>query len=266
MNYLNENINNLEVFAKEKKDEYSRAKPFPHIVIDNLFNEQLLNNILNEFPSNIEEIGDKFDNKVEKKLSLNNTDKFSHETNNFINFLNSKKFINFLQILTNVDEKLIPDPYLIGGGLHELRNKGYLNIHADFNLHPTMKIDRRLNILIYLNKNWKNEFGGSLELWDKSMKKCEKKIIPSFNKTVIFSTTDYSYHGNPEKINHPENISRKSIAMYYYTNGRPSNERFLGNHSTIFRRRPKTNDGDSNIEFKKIFGKIYIKRKNKIDN
>lgn len=264
MKFISKNYINLETLAIEKNKEYNEAKPFPHIVIDNLFDENLLNKILNEFPTNIDTIGDKFDNKVEKKLSLNDTTKFSDDTNDFINFLNSKVFINFLQNLTNIDEKLIPDPYLIGGGLHELRNKGYLNIHADFNLHPSMKLDRRLNILIYLNKKWENNYGGSLELWDKDMKKCEKKIIPLFNKTVIFSTTDYSYHGNPEKINHPNNISRKSIAMYYYSNGRPNNEKILGNHSTIFRRRPNTNEGDSNVEYKKIFGRIYIKKKNKI--
>ena len=262
--FLNKNILNLDDLGKQKNTEYNQNKPYPHIVINDLFNDDLLNNILNEFPKNLDQIGEKFNNKVEKKLSLNDPKNFSDETNNFINFLNSNLFISFLQNITNVKEKLIPDPYLIGGGLHELRNEGYLNIHADFNLHPTMKLDRRLNILIYLNKDWKDDYGGSLELWDKKMIKCQKKIIPTFNKTVIFSTTDNSYHGNPQKINHPNNISRKSVAMYYYSNGRPSNERNLGDHSTIFRKRPNTDDGDSNIEFKKLFGKIYIRRKNKI--
>ena len=264
MSYINKKITNLESFGDQKNSVYIHSKPFPHIVIEDLFDENLLNRILGEFPENIQQIGDNFDNKAERKLSLNDTNKFSNETNDFINFLNSKIFINFLQNITDVDEKLIPDPYLIGGGLHELREEGYLNIHADFNMHPTMKLDRRLNLLIYLNKDWKNDFGGSLELWDKDMKKCERKITPTFNKTVIFSTTDNSYHGNPEKINHPNKISRKSIAMYYYTNGRPQHEKGLGNHSTIFRKRPNTEDPEGKIEFKKIFGKIYLRKKNKI--
>ena len=264
MKYLNKNIKDLENLGKQKNTDYNQAKPFPHIVIDNLFDEILLNNILDEFTDNIQKIGDNFDNKVEKKLSLNDTDKFSNETNNFINFLNSKKFINFLQNITDVEEKLIPDPYLIGGGLHELKEEGHLNVHADFNLHPTMKLDRRLNILIYLNKDWKNEFGGSLELWDKKMERCVQKISPDFNRMVIFSTTDYSYHGNPDKVNCSKNNSRKSIAMYYYSNGRPNYEKKLGNHSTIFRKRPNKNEPDGSIEFKKIFGQIYIRRKKKI--
>ena len=264
MSYLNKKITNLESFGVQKNSVYIHSKPFPHIVIEDLFDENLLNRILGEFPENIQQIGDNFDNKAERKLSLNDTNKFSNVTNDFINFLNSKIFINFLQNITDVDEKLRPDPYLIGGGLHELREEGYLNIHADFNMHPTMKLDRRLNLLIYLNKDWKNDFGGSLELWDKDMKKCERKITPTFNKTVIFSTTDNSYHGNPEKINHPNKISRKSIAMYYYTNGRPQHEKGLGNHSTIFRKRPNTEDPEGKIEFKKIFEKIYLRKKNKI--
>ena len=264
MTYINKNIKDLNILGKNKKIQYKDSTPFPHIVIDNLFNEVLLNNILNEFPNNIQQIGDNFENKVEKKLSLNDTSKFSIDTNNFINYLNSKEFITFLQNITNVEEKLIPDPYLIGGGLHELKENGYLNIHADFNNHPMMNLDRRLNILIYLNKNWTNKYGGSLELWDKNMKKCEKKICPSFNRTVIFSTTYNSFHGNPEKIKHPNKISRKSIAMYYYSNGRPIYEKSLGDHSTIFRKRPNTDDIEGKIEFKKLFGKIYLRKKNKI--
>lgn len=263
-NFINNKFNNLNDLAKKEKNNYINSKPFPHIVIDNLFKDKILNNIVQDFPKNLDKIGNQFNNQVENKLTLNKSNLISENTNSFINFLNSQKFLEFLQLLTNVKETLIPDPYLIGGGIHELRNNGYLNIHADFNLHPTMKLDRRLNILVYLNHNWKEEYGGSLELWDKDMTKCEKKIIPFFNKTVIFSTTDFSYHGNPERVSCPINISRKSLALYYYSNGRPFNERKLGMHSTIFRKRAGTDDIDGNLEFKKLFGKFYIRKKNKI--
>ena len=169
MNFINENVFDFEKLGRDKNSQYVNASPFPHIVLDNLFKNEVLNNILNEFPGNLDVIGNNFNNKVEKKLSINNTKLLSSQTNNFINFINSQNFINFLQHLTDVKEKLIPDPYLIGGGLHELRNDGYLNIHADFNLHPSMKLDRRLNLLIYLNKEWKDQYGGCLELWDKDM-------------------------------------------------------------------------------------------------
>ena len=125
-----------------------------------------------------------------------------------------------------------------------------------------MKLDRRLNVLIYLNKNWKEDNGGQLELWDKNMIKCVKKVIPLFNRMVIFSTTSFSYHGNPNKVKCSINDSRKSLALYYYSNGRPSSEMELGGHSTIFRKRPGTNDLDKNVKFKKLFGKIYLRSKN----
>ena len=265
MSFLNKNSDQLKNIAEINKQKYLNNVPFPHIVIDNFFKDTILNTILNEFPNNLDNVGYEFKTKVEqKKFTLNKSNLLSENTNNFINFLNSQIFLEFLQELTSINEKLQADPYLEGGGLHELRNNGFLNIHADFNKHPTLDLDRRLNVLIYLNKNWKESYGGNLELWNKAMDKCEKKIIPMFNRMVVFSTTDFSYHGNPDKINCPIGDTRKSIAMYYYSNGRPSNEKKLGNHSTIFRKRAGTNDPDGNVEFRKIFGKFYYRNKKKI--
>ena len=264
MNYLNRDLNKLKTFAIENSSKYINALPFPHIIIDDFFNEKILNKILNDFPSNIKDIGTKSVNKAELKFALNDTKKFSLETNNFINFLNSFIFLEFLQLITKIDETLIADPYLVGGGLHELKNNGFLNIHADFNKHSKMNLDRRLNVLIYLNKNWSDENGGQLELWGKEMKKCYQKILPKFNRMVIFSTTSTSYHGNPNKVVCENSNSRKSIAMYYYSTGRPSFENTLGNHSTIFRKRPGSDDIDGNVYFKKIFGKFYMRKKGKL--
>ena len=264
MNYIKPSIYEYKDLALKKSTLYNDATPFPHIVIDNFFNEDILNKIILDFPDNIEKIGEKFNNKAEFKLSLNDPEKLSEQTNNFINFLNSSIFINFLQEITSIKEKLIPDPYLIGGGLHELKDRGFLNIHADFNKQPKMNLDRRLNILIYLNKNWNDKNGGQLELWDKDMKKCRQSIIPKFNRMVIFSTTSSSYHGIPIKVNCHQTQSRKSVALYYYTNGRPNSEIKIGNHSTIYRKRPGSKDIDGNVTFKKIFGKFYIRKKGKI--
>ena len=262
--FLNKNFLNLDKIATEYNQIYEKAEPFPNIVFDNFFSNEILDKVLKNFPKNIQDIGNEYNTKAEKKLSLNDPLKFSNDTNNFINYLNSAPFVKFLNKLTGIKETLVTDPYLLGGGLHELRNGGYLNIHADFNQHRSMKLDRRLNILIYLNKNWSENNGGQLELWDRKMQKCVKNIIPIFNRMVVFSTTDFSYHGNPNKVKVESNLSRKSIALYYYSNGRPSSERELGLHSTIFRKRPGTSDVDGNLEFKKLFGKIYLKTKKKI--
>lgn len=153
--------------------------------------------------------------------------------------LNSSTFITFLERLTNVDG-LIPDPHFVGGGLHQIERGGFLKMHVDFNKHERLRLDRRLNLLIYLNKDWQEEYGGHLELWDKDVTQCSKKILPVFNRCVVFTTTDFSYHGHPEPLTCPEDRSRKSLALYYYSNGRPASEIRRGHseHSTLFRARP----------------------------
>ena len=118
MKYLNFSTKELMNKAIALKNDYISAKPFPHIVLDNFFNEECLNQLIENFPKNTHEYNAKFDNKNEKKLSLNNPNQFNDENNNFINFLNSFIFTNFLQIITDINETLIPDPYLVGGGLH----------------------------------------------------------------------------------------------------------------------------------------------------
>lgn len=156
-----------------------------------------------------------------------------------IHFLNSEPFLVFLQELTSIKESLIGDPYLIGGGLHEIKRGGLLKVHADFNKHTLTGLDRRLNVLVYLNKDWKEEYGGHFELWDKDMQRSAKKILPAFNTLAMFSTTDFSYHGHPDPLNCPPDRSRRSVALYYYSNGRPVSEinQGLVEHSTLFKAR-----------------------------
>lgn len=218
--YLNEKFLNEKI-----KKEYKNNLPFSNIVLENFFNEKFLNSVLNDFPdlSKID-ISEKYQNKDEVKFANNNYKDFPASIQELINFMNSQKFLNFLQELTSINERLIPDNDLNGGGLHEIKSGGFLKVHTDFNKHPISNLDRRINILIYLNKNWKESYGGDLQLWDRDMQKCEKSIFPNFNKMVIFSTTDFSNHGHPDPIVCPDYISRKSIALYYFSDGRPIDE------------------------------------------
>lgn len=238
--YLKDPNLDLEEYGKQKSEEYQHGVPFPHIVIHDMFSDEILNKVLEEFPDLRSAEGKlSYDNEHELKLASKGEEHFGPETKKFLHFLNSRPFIVFLEEMTGIDG-LIPDPHFFGGGLHELKNGGYLNIHADFNRHPKMQLDRRLNILIYLNKGWKPENGGQFELWDKEMKECHVNVVPAFNTFASFSTTDYSYHGNPNPINCEEGNSRKSIALYYYTNGRPEEEINPGleDHSTLFKVKP----------------------------
>jgi len=139
---------------------------------------------------------------------------------------------------------LIADPYQYGGGLHATSVGGKLAVHADYNRHPTLRLDRRLNLLLYLNEGWSNDNGGQLELWNHLMTECVLSTLPLFNRTVIFSTTKTSYHGQPEPIHGPEEMQRKSIALYYFTNGRPEEGQDLNSpseeHSTLWMQRPNS--------------------------
>ena len=256
---LSKNFQNLEQIAQNEKANYLNAKPFANIVLSNFFKDDFLNTILEEFPdlSKLQE-SQNYNAKNEIKLSNRNYDKFPQTIKLFFDFLNADFFLTFLQNITSIKEKLVSDPHLEGGGLHEIKRGGVLKIHTDFNRHPNpiLNLDRRVNVLIYLNKNWKNNYRGHLELWNQNMSKCEKKISPSFNTMVIFSTTDFSNHGHPEPLNCPKEISRKSLALYYFSSGRPKSE-IISKHrksTTYFKSRQGIkNDADEKKEYFKNF-------------
>ena len=248
------------LISDDLKKKYQIAIPFPNIVIDNFFNENFLESVSKEFPDlSVINYSQKYENKDEVKFANNDYRKFPTNIKKLIDFMNSKSFLNFLQNITSIKEKLIADPELNGGGLHEIKSGGYLKIHTDFNKHPNNDLDRRINILIYLNKNWKLDYGGDLQLWDKDMLKCQKKILPIFNRIVIFSTNDYSNHGHPDPIVCPNYVSRRSIALYYFSKGRPVSDLNFDNikNKTYFKNRYGYNNETS---FKKENVKNFFRK------
>ena len=258
---LSEEFMNLTELALKEKKNYLTAKPFPNITLNNFFKNDFLNTILGEFPD-LSKLNDSenYNAKNEIKLSNKNYEKFPPTIKSFIDFLNSNIFLDFLQNLTSINEKLVSDPRLEGGGLHEIKSGGVLKIHTDFNRHPFLDLDRRINVLIYLNKNWQESYGGYLEFWNKNVSKCEKKISPSFNTMAIFSTTDFSNHGHPDPLNCPKEMSRKSIALYYFSSGRPKGE-ILESHTknrTYFKSRidVKNDAVEKRESFKNFFRKF----------
>jgi 2OG-Fe(II) oxygenase superfamily len=210
-------------------------------VIDGLFADDVLERVLGEFPTTESVDWKRYTDVAQHKLEANpgviDTFAFGPATRQFLFELNAAPFLRFIESLTGI-RGLISDPYYWGGGLHQIPSGGLLKIHADFNLHPTLKINRRVNVLVYLNKEWKEEYGGHLELWNREMTGCERRILPIFNRVVVFNTTDFSYHGHPDPIRCPADTPRRSIALYYYTNGRPQSEQ-SGKHSTLFQERPR---------------------------
>ncbi len=238
MDYLNKDIKDLKQLGKDKHDEYINAEPFPNIVFDNFFDEGLLSQVLDDFPdlSKKEDVIT-YNNQNEKKLEAKGEQYFSDATKALVHYLNSQPVLEFLQELTGIKQILLPDPYFNGGGYHEIKPGGLLKVHADFNKHDKTWLDRRINLLVYLNKDWDESYGGHFELWDKTMSKSQKKVLPVFNRVAIFSTTDFSYHGHPNPLTCPPDRSRKSLALYYYSNGRPKSEISETPHATLFMNR-----------------------------
>lgn len=259
---MNEIVNNdLIHLAKNNKVKYQNNDPFPSIYFDDFFNNNFLNEVLKEFPD-LSKQNDiiKFNNKNEVKFAGKGELSFGPKTRILMHYLNSEPFLKFLQELTGIKETILCDPYFEGGGLHEIKTGGVLKIHADFNKHSQTMLDRRINVLVYLNKDWKEDYGGHFELWDEKMKSCKSKISPIFNRMTIFSTTDFSYHGHPNPLKCPEHMSRKSLALYYFSNGRPENEITGISHGTIFRgRKGHENDVDQNITLRYRVAKLLPK-------
>lgn len=224
-------------FGEELSGTYCFAEPFPHIVIDNFLPLSLIEKIYKLFPT--EKLAD--DRFIEndygglhKRQVL--PESCEQKIRSFFHFFNSAPVLQFLEGLTKI-ESLIGDPYFNGGGFHEIFRGGKLGVHADFRINEQLHLNRRINMLIYLNKNWHPDFGGNLELWDGEMKSKVNSIAPLFNRCVIFNTDANSYHGHPDPLNTPSEITRKSIALYYYTASKKVYEDTPA-HSTMYVARP----------------------------
>ena len=212
---------------------YASAAPFPHVAIDGLFPDETLDRVLEGFPDAADGAWGRFENASEKKLgNYARLEELAEPIRSFLAALNGPRMLEFLETLTGIDG-LVPDPYFAGGALHQIVRGGFLKVHADFNWHPKLRLDRRLNVLVYLNRGWRVEWGGALELWDRGMNGPAASILPLFNRTVVFTTTDSSFHGHPRPLACPDGVTRKSVSLYYYSNGRPDAERSAP-HDTIF--------------------------------
>lgn len=218
---------------------YQAASPFPHIAIDDLLDADLLRDVAAHYPP----IEGKayFDREQERLKSQFHAREVRHGvTRNLLAELNSQAFLGFLEEMTGITG-LIPDPYYSGAGLHLTRVGGHLGVHADFNIHRVMKVERRLNLLVYLNDDWQTSYGGQLELWDKAMTKREVSVEPVLGRAVVFNTALDSFHGQPDPLTCPPDRDRRSIATYYYT-ALPAGEKAPRSRTTTFQQRPQSSD------------------------
>lgn len=227
----------MDLFLQKYAESYQKAQPFPHIAIDGFLNEELLKKISSDFPLLNSKDSWEYRNTFETKFAYDQFHEMPASIKEMICYLYSPKFVLFLEKLTGIED-LIIDMNLNGGGLHQIYPEGKLDIHADYNYHPRTELHRRVNLLLYLNEKWESSWGGNLEFWDEKMEKKVCSFEPYFNRLVIFNSTDTSFHGHPDPLSCPEGVTRKSIALYYYTLKRPLRE-MNPPHSVLFQRRPQ---------------------------
>ena len=234
------NIGEVRERLSVLKTEFATAHPYQHVVIDNFLSQNVFQQAMADFDVVSKEQWTGYLHVNERKFANSNPDTWGPTLQQIAHELNTPEFVSLLEELTGIANLLI-DPTFEGGGLHQSLRGGFLNMHADFTVHPHQRHwKRRLNLLLYCNENWLPEYGGGLELWDATMSHAEKVVQPLGNRVLIFATDATSFHGHPDPLQCPDGVARRSMALYYFTYEDKPNVR-----STEYRARP--NDGSKGI-------------------
>lgn len=228
-------LDSLGRLAESGAAAFRAADPYPHAVFDGFLREAAVSEIASVFPRPEQRLSwDRFGAVgYEVKLGSSDEVRFPAALRRAIHDLNSGPFIRFLERLSGI-EHLLPDPGLVGGGIHLSRQGDHLGIHADFNWHEGLQAHRRLNLLIYLSPHWQADYGGELELWNTSGTERVRSVPPLFNRAVVFTTRSDTFHGHPKPWAAPDGVYRQSIALYYYTTQRPAEEAREA-HGTLYK-------------------------------
>ena len=225
-------INNLS----ELQTKFTQAVPFEHIIIPNFLNMSYAEKLYELFPSNIEDKEwHKYNNPIELKYALDDIEQLPSAIKDVFYLLSTKEISDKFSVLSKIPN-LEHDPYLHGAGLHVHPTSGRLHIHLDYEKHPYLNKQRRLNVILYLTKEWNPEWNGETQLWDKDMKECVVKSQVEFNTAIIFKTNEVSWHGLPEIITCPKGTLRKTLAYYYISPlESEAKEEKIGNDGTGYR-------------------------------
>lgn len=218
--------------------EYTAADPFPHIVVDGVLRPEAFAAAAADFPAVDDEFWKGYLHVNETKYCNVQPDTWADSIREVARELTSPAFVSYLEELTGIPG-LIPDWSMDGGGLHQTLRGGHLNIHADFTTHHVHETwARRINILLYLNEEWHDDWGGRLELWDRDMQRCRDRVSPQGNRMLVFTTSIDSFHGHPDGLTCPPGEARRSMALYYFTE-----EAAPVRRSTHYRARPEEGAG-----------------------
>ena len=195
---------------------YAESSPFPHMVIDNFLSPELADQLSDNFPPPELASVSRTSQHQYLKRGYRPSSLGDHPAAPLLKAFNTKPVIALMEALTG-HQNLVADPDFVGGGFHETERGGHLDVHADFNLHPHMRLIRRINLIIFLNHEWDQDWGGALELWPPDMSACAVSVLPTYNRAVIFDTGKTCFHGHPEPLKLPVGLTRRSMALYYYS-------------------------------------------------
>jgi hypothetical protein len=214
------------------------APGFPHFCIDEFLDPAFAQEVHDAFPSyaDAERMGRNFTAVNEKrKTQVTDAALFPAPIRRLHELLASDAFVQRMSFISGIPD-LVADPMLVGGGIHETNHGGHLDVHVDFNVNERTGLFRRLNILVYFNRDWKEEYGGILDLWDEDVRHCLGRFAPIFNRAAGFATSATSWHG-VTPVTCPPSRMRRSFAAYYYTREPPPGWDGI-RRSTVFRARP----------------------------
>ena len=227
--------------AGRYQDVFLYAEPFKHVVIEDFFEPSFARRLLEEFPSFDPKLAMNEHGNIGGKAVNTRIREISPAYKELYEAISSQPFLDLISRLSGIPD-LILDPKLYGGGTHDNRHGQELDAHVDFNYDEAQQLHRRLNLIVYLNEDWKAEWGGAIEIHSNPRDPASNRIRaydPLFNRCVMFETNEYSWHGFP-KINLPpdkRHLSRKSISIYLYTKDRPAEE-IVPMHGTFYIQRP----------------------------
>jgi Rps23 Pro-64 3,4-dihydroxylase Tpa1-like proline 4-hydroxylase len=237
------------LLSKKLSFSYQNAYPYPHVVIDDFIQESLLSKSMDEMNSftyfGFDGTAYSAEHQVNKYFTpwcvenIKDVMNYAPATYRLMTYFNSPEFIGFVEELSGI-KNLLPDNLYYGGAVHKLTRGGKLDIHADYTIHPQHETYRRLTMILYMNKNWDKSWGSDLELWEKDMSRCVKKIEPIFNRMLLFNVTHNTFHGHPHPVMCPEGINRLSYSICFFTKEKPEDytEDYLG---AYWQDLPKTN-------------------------
>ncbi len=219
--YANDGLNQAvtsDASLDTLRNLFDSAQSFPHVVVDNLFNPRLLREMLLDYERIKHDDWINYDSKNELKRGTRPNIELGSGSQQYFDLIHRAKFTQFLTRITGI-EALVTDPVLRGGGLHEIPVGGKFRVHVDFTRHTDTLLDNRLVFITYLNEGWQADWGGALELWNRS--ECVDEVVPVFGRSILFAQGAESFHGHPDPVRTPDGRSRRSAAAYFYTNGRP---------------------------------------------